>query len=476
VITETRPQQNGAALLIPIPGPPPVPAPPPPPPRRLPPAARRPWLAPALALGNAALIVGWWIGHGGSGRFGTLAGDLTALGRLTALLGTFAVLVLLVLISRLPWVERHYGLDRLNHWHRLVGIGAVSLITAHVVFSTLGFAAATGTGLGGQIADFVLYYPNLLAAIVGFGLIVAVAVFSARALRRRLRYETWWLIHLYAYLGVALSFAHQITLGGDLAADPWARAYWIALFALTAAAVLGFRWLLPIGRALRYQLRVAEVVVESPEVVTITLRGHRLERLPAEAGQYFLLRFLRGDRWWKAHPFSLSAAPDGRRLRFTVKALGDDSAAVRHIPPGTRVMAEGPYGAFQAARAGQRKVALIAGGIGIAPIRALLEDLPRPPGDIAVLYRCRRREDAILLDEVAALAEARGHPLYVSFSRGAAPSPDPLRPDTLRRLIPDIAQRSVFVCGPTSMIDAARAGLRAAGVPRDQVLYERFGY
>ena len=471
MLTETRPP---AGTFTPLGRP--APAPPTPPPPRLPQPARHTWLPPALVLGNALLIIGWWISRGGLGQFGTLAGDLTALGRLTALLGTFAVLLLLILISRLPGAERHHGMDRLNHWHRLVGISAVSLIAAHVVFSTVGFAAATGSGLGGQIADFVLYYPNLLAAIAGFGLIVLVAVFSARALRRRLRYETWWLIHLYAYLGVALSFAHQITLGSDLAGDPWARAYWIALFALTAAALLGYRWLLPIGRALRYRLRVADATPTSADAVTITLRGRHLERLPVEAGQFFLLRFLRGDRWWKAHPFSLSAAPNGHNLRFTIKALGDDTSALRHIPPGTRVMAEGPYGVFRAARAEQRKVALIAGGIGIAPIRALLEELRRPPGDIALLYRCRRREDAVLLDEVVALAEARGHPLYVSFSRGATPAPDPLRPDTLRRLIPDITQRCVFVCGPTAMIEAARAGLRAAGVPKGQVLYERFGY
>jgi predicted ferric reductase len=475
VITETRSKRDGVLATPPAPARPPAPVPLPPP-RRPPRPARHVWLPPAAALANAALIVGWWMTHGGAGRFGTPVGDLTALGQITALLGTFAVLLLLVLISRLPWLERRYGMDHLNHWHRLVGISAVSLITAHVAFSTIGFAAGTGSGLARQIADFVLYYPNLLAAIVGFGLIVLVALSSARALRRRLRYETWWLIHLYAYLAVALSFAHQITLGTDLAGDPGARAYWIALFALTAAAVLGYRWLLPIGRALRHRLRVAGVEPESADVVSITLRGRRLDLLPVEAGQFFLLRFLRRDRWWKAHPFSLSAAPDGRGLRFTIKALGDDSAALRRIPVGTRVMAEGPYGAFRASRATEARVALIAGGIGIAPIRALFEDLRRPPGDIAVLYRCRRREDAVLLHEVAALAEARGHPLYVSFSRGAGPSPDPLRPDTLRRLIPDIARRSVFVCGPTSMIDAARLGLRAAGVPGERVFYERFGY
>lgn len=405
-----------------------------------------------------------------------MAGGLSALGQVTALLGTFIVLLLLVLISRLPGLERTYGLDRLNRWHRLAGIAAVFLIAGHVAFSTIGFAATADTGPAAQIANFILYYPNLLAAIVGFGLMILVGVSSTRALRRRLKYETWWLIHLYAYLGVALSFAHQITLGRDLAADPWAKAYWSTLFALTAAAILGFRWLLPLGRALRHRLRVAEIVPESGDVVSITLAGHRLDRLPAEAGQFFLLRFLRPDRWWKAHPFSLSAAPDGHSLRFTVKALGDDSAGLRHIPLGTRVMAEGPYGAFRASRADRPKVALIAGGIGIAPIRALLEDLHRPPGHIAVLYRCRRREDAVLLDEVAALAEARGHPLYVSFSRGAHASPNPLHPDALRRLMPDIALRSVFVCGPLSMIDAARAGLRAAGVPTRHVHYERFGY
>ena len=472
-MTQTRPRQHG--VTGPRPAVPVPPSPPPAPPHRRR-SARRAWPAPALALANAGLIVGWWLTHGGLGRFGTPAGDLTALGQITALLGTLTIFVLLVLISRLPWLERRYGMDRLNHWHRLVGITAVSLITAHVVFSTAGFAVGTGRGLARQIADFVLYYPNLLAALAGFALIVLLAVTSARALRRRLRYETWWLLHLYAYLGVALSFAHQITMGSDLAGDPWARAYWITLFALVAAAVLGFRWLLPIGRALHHRLRVAEVTPESPDAVSITLRGRHLDRLRVDAGQFFLLRFLRADRWWKAHPFSLSAAPDGRRLRFTIKALGDDSAALRDIPVGTRVMAEGPYGAFRASRATQRRVALIAGGIGIAPIRSLLEDLQRAPGDIAVLYRCRRREDAVLLQEVASLAEQRGHPLYVSFSRGASPSPDPLRPDTLLRLIPDIAQRSVFVCGPTSMIDAARAGLRGAGVPGDHVLYERFGY
>jgi ferredoxin-NADP reductase len=221
---------------------------------------------------------------------------------------------------------------------------------------------------------------------------------------------------------------------------------------------------------------VTEIREETPGVVTLTLRGRGLHRLPVQAGQYFLLRFLNRDRWWKAHPFSLSAAPDGRSLRFTIKALGGDTAALRFLPLGTPVMAEGPYGAFTAARATEGRIALIGGGIGIAPIRALMEDMPRNPGEVVVLYRARRREDAVLLDELADLARSRGYALIVSYSRGANPDPDPLRLDALRRAIPDIATRSVFVCGPTAMINAARASLRAAGVPRSRIVYERFGY
>jgi predicted ferric reductase len=425
---------------------------------------------------NAVAIVALWVAHGGAGQFGSPAGDLAAVGQISALLGTFAVLVLLALISRAPWLERAFGMDHLNHWHRWAGITAVTLLVTHVVASTLAYAVAAGNGLARQIVDFILYYPNLLAALAGFGLLLLVAVTSARALRRRLRYETWWLLHLYAYLAVALSFAHQITLGSDLARDPWARGYWIALFAATAATLLGYRWLLPVARAFRHRLRVAAVAAESDGVVTLTLRGRRLEALPAQAGHFFLLRFLRKDRWWKAHPFSLSAAPDGHSLRFTIKALGDDTADVRRIPVGTPVMAEGPYGAFRADRAAAERLVLIGGGIGIAPIRALLEAIDRPAGAVTVLYRARRREDAVLLDEVAALAAAKGYPFFVSYSRGPNPSPDPLRPEALRRLVPDISRRSVFVCGPASMIDAARAGLRATGVPRCQVIYERFGY
>jgi predicted ferric reductase len=311
----------------------------------------------------------------------------------------------------------------------------------------------------------------VITAIAGLALLVAVVVTSLVIVRRRLRYETWYFVHLYAYLAVALAFSHQLATGTDFVGEPVARAYWYALYAVTLGALIVFRLGLPVVRSLRHRLRVARVVEEVPGVVSVEIDGVRLDRLRARSGQYFSWRFLTRDRWWEAHPFSLSAAPDGRRLRITVKGLGDYSARVAAIPPGTRVIAEGPFGSFTTAARRRPRVALIAGGVGITPIRALLEDMPGGPGDIAVVYRALRAEEVILRDELDELARRRGAELhYVVGDHGGGL----LSPEHLQRLVPDIAARDVYVCGPPAMTEATRATLDRSGVPRRQIFTERF--
>jgi predicted ferric reductase len=308
----------------------------------------------------------------------------------------------------------------------------------------------------------------VITAVAGLALLVGVVVTSAVAVRRRLRYETWHFVHLYAYLAVALAFSHQLATGTDFVARPGARAYWYALYGVTLGALLVFRLGLPLARSLLvHRLRVERVVEEAPGVVSVEIGGERLDRLRARAGQFFSWRFLTRDRWWESHPFSLSAAPDGRRLRITVKGLGDYTAALKAIPPGTRVIAEGPFGSFTAAARRRPRVALIAGGVGITPIRALLEDMP---GDIAVVYRASREEDVILRAELDELAHRRGADLH--YVVGAAP----LSAERLLELVPDLPERDVFVCGPPAMTDAMRDSLGRTGVPRRQVSVERFAF
>ncbi len=431
-----------------------------------------------LAVANGLLVVGMWVRHGGLQELATTAGRFTAEGQLTALLGTYLILIQLILMARSPWLEQRFGMDGLAKAHKWVGFSAVWLLVGHGVLTTIGYAMGDQQSFIGEAWTLLTTYPYVLMATAGMALFVAVGVSSVRAVRRRVSYETWYGIHLYAYLAVALAFAHQLAVGTDFSSDPLARIYWITLYAVTALLILTFRVGQPIRVNLRHRLRVAQVVQESPDVLSVYVTGRELGRLPVRAGQYFTWRFLARDGWWRAHPYSLSAAPNGQFLRLTVKALGDGSSAMWDLTPGTRIFVEGPYGVLTGARRTRQRSLLIAGGIGITPLRALLEELPAPPNGLTLLYRASSWDDVVFgaeLDELMAQRGAAVH--YLVGRRGSAELPeDPLAPDMLLGLVPDVRRRDVFLCGPAPMMAAAVASLAALGVPPAQVHAERFEY
>ncbi|GLF92951.1 ferredoxin reductase family protein [Streptomyces yaizuensis] len=411
---------------------------------------------------NAAIVAYFFV------QAGFASNALIVLGRLTGLYAALLMAFQLLLVARLPWLDRRIGMDRLSDWHRWTGFCLILLLLGHAVFIVSGYARPTGMDPVDQLVDLARTVEGVLRAVVALLLILVVGAVSVRFARRRLAYETWHFVHLYTYLAVVLAFTHQIAAGTSFASSGLATAYWYALWGSALGAVVAGRLLLPLWRNLRHRLVVLAVVPESDNVVSIHLTGRDLDRLPARAGQFFLWRFLTRDRWWQANPYSLSAAPDGRTLRLTVKSAGAGSAALRHVEPGTRVFAEGPYGAFTALHRTRPDAVLIAGGVGVTPIRALLEDIR---GHIVVLYRVRSVQDAVLHEEMRELALARRAELHLI----AGPAdPDPLAPRALAELVPDIAERDVYVCGPPGMTGAVRGSLRELGVPRTQIHFERF--
>jgi predicted ferric reductase len=451
--------------------------------RRTAPPAPRQWglrqvdLVAAVVL-NLALITGMWVRHGGVGSVADAGTALTAAGQLTGLFGTFASLVALLLMARSPWLDQLLGTAGLAAWHRWAGIASVTLLLAHTVLTTLGYAAGTHTGVPAQFWNFLTSYPDVLMATVGLALLVAVGITSARAARRRLRYETWYFIHLYAYLGIALGFAHQLAVGTDFVTDRAARAYWVALYVVVLATLLGFRVIAPLAATMRHRLRVSKVIQEAPGVVSVYMTGRRLDQLAVRAGQFFVWRFLTRDGWWRAHPFSLSSEPDGRRLRITVEAAGDYTSALQHLRPGVRVTAEGPYGTLTAMRRTQQKVLLVAGGIGVTPLRALLGELAGEPGDIVLIYRASDWSHVVMRRELDRLVAARAATVhYVVGRRGSSGLPtDPLGPKAFRALVPDVRERDVYVCGPDGMMTTVRTSLLQLGVPAARIHLERFAY
>jgi len=435
------------------------------------------WVLAAVVGANAAAIIWLWLNGGGVSAVHGLGALSTSVGRLTGLLSAYLALLQVLLLARLPPLERLAGFDRLTVWHRLNGKACLSLVLAHVVFITLGYAASDRISIPNEVSQLLSSYTGMVAATVGTALMIAVVLTSLVIVRRRLRYEAWYLVHLTAYAGIALAWVHQIPTGNDLTANPTAATYWTALYVVTLALLLLFRIALPVFQAFRYRLRVAAVTVEGPGVVSLRLTGRRLDRLHARAGQFFLWRFLDRGRWWASHPFSLSEAPDGRSLRITVKDAGDFTQRIGAIRPGTRVVAEGPFGVFTDLVRRRDKVALIAGGIGITPLRALAEELARTPDapDVALIYRAVRDDDVVFRAELDRLARERGLTLFYAVGDHSDPvGARLLSPEHLRETLPDIAEREVYLCGPPAMMRAVEGNLRGAHVPPRHIHTERF--
>jgi predicted ferric reductase len=411
------------------------------------------------------------VGESG-GSLAATGGLLTAAGRLAGFTGGYLMLIMVVLAARLPWLERAAGQDRLIRWHRRVAPWAVGHIVGHPILITLGYAQAARTGVFCQLWVFITTYPDLLAAMVGFGLILMAGITSITMIRRRLRYETWWVVHLYLYLGLALAFAHQIVTGAAFVGHPLTRAVWIAIWAGTAGMVLLYRVAWPAARSLRHQLRVVEVTEEAAGVVSVTCAGRRLDRLAVSGGQFFMWRFGARDLWWQAHPYSLSALPRPPYLRVTIKGLGDQGRAVSQLRPGTRVAIEGPYGTFTRHARASDRVVLIGAGVGITPLRSLLEDLPAW-ADVVVFVRASRAEDLVHRAEIAALTKQRGGRLHeLTGSRRN------VRFDAhvLRRVVPDLAIRDVYICGPDEFSASVAAAATQLGVPPPQIHTEKFAF
>ncbi|WP_432038593.1 ferredoxin reductase family protein [Streptomyces cucumeris] len=436
----------------------------------------RPRRSPAVPLlvlawaGAAAVLSLWW--RNTPNVEGTTQW-LTGAGRLSGLLGGYVLALVVLLMARVPALERRVGSDRVSQWHAMSGRYALCLIVAHIALIVAGYAEQAGTGFVEQAVTVVTDFPDMIEATIGTVTLVTIGLISAGMVRRRISYEMWYYLHLLTYAAVFLTFWHQLSTGAEFVADETARTAWYALYGTVTALVVWYRLLMPLRLNLMHRMRVEAVVPEAPGMVSVLIKGQRLHRLGAEAGQFFRWRFLAPGLRWGSHPYSLSAPPRPELLRITVKAVGGHSSGLASLEPGTRVWAEGPYGAMTAARRSRGKVLMIAGGAGITPIRALFETLPGRGGDLTLLYRARSVDDLALWGELKQIANERGARLLYAVN-----GPDGARPEItaerLRSLLPDVEDHDVYVCGPPGLAEHAYEALREAGVPDRRIHHESF--
>ncbi|MFI4971968.1 MAG: ferric reductase-like transmembrane domain-containing protein [Hyphomicrobiales bacterium] len=445
------------------------------------PVRERPvWYRPEVVylffLANALVIFVLWWSSSGFEITRSASNTFNGLGRITGLIGTYLVLCQLLLMARTAWLEAAFGFERMAVLHKWNGYAAVGLILAHAVFQTLGYQLGDGKNVAQQLGDFIANYEGLFGAIVALGLFVAIVVVSITIARRHLAYETWYYVHLYSYLAVALAFSHQLATGVDFAGNPVFVFYWCFLYVYVIGLLIIHRVAKPLLAYERHRFRVQSVQKEARGVFSVYIAGRDLDEFQAQAGQFAIWRFLDRARWWQAHPFSISAIPDGRRLRITVKNIGDFTSGVHNLKPGTPVLVEGPFGKFTE-RPALRKVLLIAGGIGITPIRPLAEEMALDGFDVRILYRAHGQGDLVFKQELDSLADRQSVRLdYLLSEDGARKRPRDswFRAEALAKLVPEIKERVVYVCGPIAMTASVVSSLHKLGVPPDQIRTEAF--
>lgn len=438
----------------------------------------------AALVSQVLVVLGFWAWNhihfqtGNQFEAGATA-KLLMFGRLAGLLAAVGILLQLTLIGRARRIEQEFGLDRLSRIHHVLGFTLLAALIAHPVLVTLGHAAQADVSFVSQLADFFTVWDDVGAAMVALVLILAAMFFSVLILRKFIRYEFWYSTHLVIYLAIALALGHQLEKGTDLAMGPaWVRGYWIGLNSIVLASLLGYRFIRPLWIFHRHRFAVVRVVAETGDVNSVYIEGRDMVSFRIEAGQFMIVRFLSSGFRLEAHPFSMSCVPDGRQLRLTIKALGDFTKRIPSITPGTPVLIDGPYGVFTGRKCRSDKVLMIAGGIGITPLRSLAGELVAAGRDVVLIYGSRNHNGIVFNGELADLErESSGRFRVVHVL-----SDDPEwqgergRVDSamIARLVPDLKVREVYLCGPPLMMRLVRRTMIELDVDKAMIHYESF--
>lgn len=437
----------------------------------------------SAALMPVLLVIGAWLWFSLHHPLGNLltsdpSGQALAWGRLAGLLAAVGVLLQIMLIARVRRFEQVFGLDRLTRLHHVLGFSLVLLLVLHPALVTVGHALQADVGVVDQTVDFWKSWRGLSAAMAGFLMMLAALATSALVLAKRMRYEAWYATHLTLYVAFGVSFLHQVVTGSDLTDHPGFRVCWYLLYAYVLLHLIVCRFAKPCARYFRHRFKVERLVPEAGGVTSVHIGGRDLGALPAEAGQFVIVRFLAKGFRWEAHPFSLSSRPDGSSLRLSIKGVGDFTRRIPGLKPGTPVLLDGPYGVFTSRCCGSDQVLLVAGGIGITPVRALAEELVDEGRDVVLIYGNRNASGIVFKEELEALAERSGGRLrlvhVLSGDSAWSGEKGHIDRDCLSRLVPDLAGRDVFLCGPAAMMKGVRRALAALGVPDSRVHDERF--
>ena len=432
-------------------------------------ARRRAWLAGYIALVLLPLVAAWL-----TDPLPTPRAARADIGVAFGFLALALLLVQFAPVSRLRPVSRPFGTDVLMQWHRGMGLAALGFVALHALLLP---------GVPWRAWILTVGSTGTRAGALAFWLAVAIVVTSVARQALRLSYEAWQVIHLTSACAITAAALWHVFAIGVYASAPVLGWLLVGYAGLFAVLLVRYRVHRPIGLARRpWRVVANEDVGGSVRRLCVRPDGHDGVRF--EPGQFAWLLTGRSPFVSAQHPLSIASSAEpqqGGEVEFAVKALGDWSAmTVPALEPGRRVWVDGPYGGFTPSLTWHQPLVLIAGGIGIAPMRSILQTM-RDRGaarQVCLFYAAANMTRVVFADELDALS--RQIPLRVTYvfenpelswrgERGF------ITVETLERGLPaGLSEFDYFVCGPLPMIDAMERVLTRLRVPPDRIHTERF--
>ncbi|MFA6393403.1 MAG: ferredoxin reductase family protein [Patescibacteria group bacterium] len=409
------------------------------------------------------------------GSWNNFSQILIAFGRLSGLLAAFFILTQLILIGRVGWAEKVFGLDKLSRVHHLNGFFALAFILLHPVFLGFGYGSLTGNSYIEQMLVFLNGWEDMSGAFLSAGIFAGAMIFSLAIIRKKLKYESWLFTHLFVYIAVIAAIGHQFAVGSDLGTRTF-YLYFAGLYAFAFLNFFLFRFGRPLFNFYRHGFYVKDVRPETDNSTSIRISGKNMEQFKVWPGQFMIFRFMDWSYMLEAHPFSLSGRAANYDIRITIKMSGDFTSKVRDIKPGTPVLIDGPHGVFTEKAVKKEKALLIAGGVGITPIRTLAEAMLKKGRDIALLYNNRTKKDIIFKEELEKISGLGSMKLVhiLSAEKNWKGEQGRIDAEKISRLVPDFRDRDIFLCGPPPMMESIKKELKGAGYDLKYLHYEKF--
>ncbi len=422
------------------------------------------------------VILYFWLMSSGFLAFTSFAEFFLAFGRLFGLLAVTCVLLQFLLIGRSRWIEELFGLDKLSRVHHYNGYLAFTFILLHPLFITFGYASSSKTNAVQQFITLISTNRNILFAFCAVLLFITIIFASVYIIRKRLKYETWYFVHLLNYAAISLAFLHQLELGSDFLANPVFKWYWYALYTAVAVNHIFFRFLRQTWLFYKHRFTVQKVEKETSDTTSVYIGGKNLPDFKIDAGQFLIYRFLNKKLWWQAHPFSVSYYPSSEFIRLTPKQVGDYTSELPTIQKGTKVLIDGPFGIFTGKLAVRPKFLFIAGGVGITPIFAMIQKLVLKQKDIFLLYSNKTEREVIFKKEFDTWARQGLIRLRYIMTQDKKFKGEQGRLDKekIQRIVPDLKKREIYLCGPVPFMEAVKQALMELGVEKKFIHYEKF--